>query len=64
VLGLGRMIAGALEAEFEFDFAPPRPGEVQRTASDPRRAAAGLGWRPAHDLERGIPITADWFRSS
>jgi UDP-glucose 4-epimerase len=64
VLELGRMIAGALDAEFEFDFAPLRPGEVQRTASDPQRAASGLGWRPEHDLERGIPITADWFRSS
>ena len=64
VLELGRMISGALDTEFEFDFAPPRTGEVQRTASDPARAAAGLGWRAAHDLERGIPITAEWFRSS
>ena len=39
-------------------------GEVQRTASDPQRAESGLGWRPEHDLERGIPITAEWFRNS
>jgi UDP-glucose 4-epimerase len=64
VLEIGRMIAAALEIEFEFEFAPPRPGEVQRTASDPGRAAAELGWRAAHDLERGIPITAEWFRSA
>jgi UDP-glucose 4-epimerase len=62
VLDVGRRIAGALETEFEFDLAPLRPGEVQRTASDPSRAAAELGWRPAHDLERGIAITAGWFR--
>jgi UDP-glucose 4-epimerase len=64
VLELGRMIADALHADFEFDFAPPRAGEVQRTASDPARAGAELGWRAAHDLERGVPLTAEWFRSS
>jgi UDP-glucose 4-epimerase len=64
VLELGRMIAAAVGTEFEFDLAPPRAGEVQRTVCDPARTGAELGWRAEHDLERGIPITAEWFRNS
>ena len=34
--------------------AAARPGEVQRSALDPGRAAMQLGWRPWTDLDAGI----------
>ncbi|MFL5870095.1 MAG: NAD-dependent epimerase/dehydratase family protein [Solirubrobacterales bacterium] len=63
VLGLGSLISDTLGVQFEYELAPPRPGEVQRTASDPVLAERELGWRAAHDLERGIALTAEWFRA-
>jgi UDP-glucose 4-epimerase len=53
---LGRLGGGD---GFEPDLAPARPGEVQRIALDPRRAADALGWRPEIDLERGLQMTLD-----
>jgi UDP-glucose 4-epimerase len=42
---------------FEPEFAPPRPGEVQRISIDPGRAASDLGWRAEMGLEEGLRIT-------
>jgi UDP-glucose 4-epimerase len=44
---------------FEPEFAPPRPGEVQRIALDASRAERLLGWRPAQSLEDGLRLTLD-----
>jgi UDP-glucose 4-epimerase len=44
---------------FEPEFAPPRPGEVQRIAIDPARAARELGWRAEMDLGEGLRVTLD-----
>jgi UDP-glucose 4-epimerase len=41
---------------------PARPGELDRSALDPGRAATDLGWTPATDLETGLMRTLDWFR--
>jgi UDP-glucose 4-epimerase len=61
VLELGRRIAAAAGAEFDPEAAPARLGEVQRIAIDPSLAARELGWRAAHELDRGLALTADWF---
>ena len=63
VVDLGRRIASASGAEFDPEMAPPRLGEVQRISIDPALAGRDLGWSAAHDLERGLAITTDWFRS-
>jgi UDP-glucose 4-epimerase len=42
---------------FEPEFAPARPGEVQRIVLDSARAAADLGWRAATQLEPGLELT-------
>jgi UDP-glucose 4-epimerase len=42
---------------YEAEFAPPRPGEVQRIALDSARAERELGWRAATDLESGLAET-------
>jgi UDP-glucose 4-epimerase len=44
---------------FEPEFAPERPGEVQRISLDPARAGRELGWRAATGLEEGLRLTLD-----
>lgn len=44
-------------------FRPPRPGELDRIAIDPSKAAEALGWRPSTSLEDGLRQTVAWFRS-
>ncbi len=46
-------------AEFEPEFAPARPGEVQRISIDPSRAAGAIGWRPQTGLEAGLRLTRE-----
>jgi UDP-glucose 4-epimerase len=43
-------------------YAMPRPGELQRSALDPVRAAIHLGWKPSTDLGEGLQRTLEWFR--
>jgi UDP-glucose 4-epimerase len=43
-------------------YAPARPGELQRSALDPGRAAIHLGWKPWTSLDEGLRKTLDWFR--
>ncbi len=42
---------------FEPEFAPERPGEVQRISIDPARAGDVLGWRAGVGLEDGLRRT-------
>jgi UDP-glucose 4-epimerase len=43
-------------------YAPPRAGELQRSALDPGRAAIHLGWKPFTSLEEGIARTLEHFK--
>jgi UDP-glucose 4-epimerase len=45
-------------------YADARPGELQRIAVAPERAAAELGWRPGTALADGLKQTVAWFRSA
>ncbi len=49
--------------QVEPEFAPPRPGELQRSVLDVSRAAAELDWRPTHDLDAGLTATWETFAS-
>ena len=40
-----------------------RIGDIRRSVLDPRRAAQEIGWRAEIDLQAGLAITAEWFRS-
>ena len=44
-------------------YAMARPGELQRSALDPTRAANHLGWEPWTNLEDGLLRTIEWFRA-
>ena len=60
LLGLCQQIAGT---SFEPEFAPARPGELQRAVVDPSRAVDELGWRPERSLEDGLRETWEFFRA-
>ena len=59
LLGVCQQIAGT---SFEPEFAPARPGELQRAVVDPSRAVDELGWRPEHSLEDGLRETWEFFK--
>jgi UDP-glucose 4-epimerase len=52
-----RLRALSGEDGFEPEFAPERPGEVQRISIDPARAGDVLGWRAGVGLEDGLRRT-------
>lgn len=54
VLRLVALLNQALGAALEPEFAPPRAGEIRRSAGDPRRAQSILGWRPTVGLAEGL----------
>jgi UDP-glucose 4-epimerase len=54
VLQLVALLNQALGTHLEPEFAPPRAGEIRRSAGDPRRAQAVLGWRPTVGLMEGL----------
>jgi len=47
-------------SETEAEYAPARAGDLLRSVLDAGRAEQELGWRPAHDLERGLRETWAW----
>jgi UDP-glucose 4-epimerase len=55
-----REISG--NGSFEPEFAPERPGEVQRIAIDPSHAREELGWEARMDLRDGLQHTLDSLR--
>jgi UDP-glucose 4-epimerase len=58
VLELVRQLAELGDADgFEPEFAPPRPGEVQRISIDPGRAERELGWKAKTGLDEGLRTT-------
>ncbi len=42
-------------------YAPPRPGDMQHTLADNRRAREVLGWQPSVSIEEGIQEIKKWF---
>jgi UDP-glucose 4-epimerase len=44
-------------------FAAPRPGELQRSAVAPGRAASELGWRAATPLPEGVRRVYQWIEA-
>jgi UDP-glucose 4-epimerase len=57
-----REAAGVGEDAFEPEFAPARPGELQRSWLDVTRARADLGFSAETDLVAGLRPTLDWAR--
>jgi len=56
-------LAELAEGRLAPDYAPARPGELQRIVVDTSKAAAVLGWKPETGLDRGLEQTVAWFRA-
>ncbi len=54
VLRLVTLLNQVLGTALEPEFAPPRAGEIRRSAGDPRRARSILGWQPTVGLAEGL----------
>jgi len=63
VLDLYERIRRATDIEREPEFAPARPGELQRSVLDAMRARRELGWIPEHSLDQGLEATWAWISS-
>jgi UDP-glucose 4-epimerase len=63
VLDLVDIIGGVAGQEVHPRFAAPRPGELQRSAVAPDRAASELGWRPATPLAEGVRRVYRWIEA-
>jgi len=44
-----------------ISFVKDRPGHDRRYEIDPQAAEQALGWRAAHDFERGLEATIGWY---
>jgi UDP-glucose 4-epimerase len=66
VLHLAEAVAAAAGVDplaFEPDFAPARPGELDRSCLDVTRARRDLGLPPPVPLAEGLARTLDWVRT-
>ncbi|HEY5148458.1 MAG TPA: NAD-dependent epimerase/dehydratase family protein [Mycobacterium sp.] len=60
---LHTMVARAVGVPDEPMFGPERRGDLRHSALDSALAGRVLGWRPEHDLRRGIALTVQSWRA-
>src|SRR3990172_2448962 len=58
---LAAQLGSAAGRPADIQRAPPRAGEIQRSALDVHKAERELGWRPRTALAAGIADTLRWF---
>jgi UDP-glucose 4-epimerase len=63
VLELVRVVAEVTGRTADYTLAPPRPGELQRSALAVDRARLDLGWKATTGLEEGVRAVCDWVRA-
>jgi UDP-glucose 4-epimerase len=56
------VMAAAAGVDAPPHYAPPRAGELERSALDPGRANIHLGWQPWTTLDAGAREVLRWFR--
>jgi UDP-glucose 4-epimerase len=59
---LYEIVAAAAGSDLPPKLAPSRPGELRRSALDPKRAGLHLGWKPWTSLEEGIDSVVSYVR--
>jgi UDP-glucose 4-epimerase len=59
---LAESVGQVMGQQPELEFAPPRPGELFRSALDTSKAKAVLGWAPEWAFDDGLRQLVDWFR--
>lgn len=45
------------------EYAPPIPGEIERSVCSYRKLRRSLGWTPKVSIEEGLRRTIEWFRA-
>ena len=63
VLDVVRRLVAASGVEVEPDVRGRPRGVVDRAALDSSGIREALGWSPAWDLDRGLPVTYEWYRA-
>jgi UDP-glucose 4-epimerase len=63
VLRLASLVAEVSGRTTDPEFAPARPGELDRSALSAELAARELGWRPATTLADGVAAVYRWIES-
>ncbi len=63
VLDLTRSVGEVMGQTPTVEFAPPRAGELFRSALDVAKAKRVLGWAPEYVFEDGLRELVDWFRT-
>ena len=65
---LARLICQLLGKEPHIEVDPqrlrPSASEVRQLWASPARCRELLGWSPATDLQTGLGLTIDWFRTN
>jgi UDP-glucose 4-epimerase len=62
VLELAKSVGEVMGQEPTLDFAPPRAGELFRSALDVSKAKATLGWTPQYGFDDGLRELVHWFK--
>ncbi len=63
VLDLADAVGRVVGRRPELRFEPARPGEIQRSALEVRKAERVLGWHPLTAFDDNLAQLMDWFRS-
>ena len=58
---LWEMISGFSNVNLSPDYEKTRPGDIQTSLADIRRARRDLGCEPAHNFKNGLESTYDWY---
>lgn len=59
---IGRVMGKDVDVRLADERLRPDEAEVMRLVCDPHRLQRATGWKPCHDLERGLQTTAAWFQ--
>jgi UDP-glucose 4-epimerase len=62
VLELAKSVGEVMQQKPTLEFAPPRAGELFRSALDVSKAKAVLGWSPQYAFDDGLRELVEWFK--
>lgn len=58
------LLEKALGQKAQIDWQPPQPGDVPITFADISKARSRLGYQPRVNIDEGIPLFVEWFRTT
>jgi len=62
VLELAKSVGEVMQQKPTLEFAPPRAGELSRSALDVSKAKRVLGWAPQYAFDDGLGELVNWFK--